>query len=248
MDKLSFLDGVQAPDQVAASADAPVNETQVSSPPDAEVAEAAVESPVADVGAQADQPGAQAHVPIIALLDERERRQAAERELEALRAQAAPPPQPEIPDPYSEPEAFAAFQAERTQYLVLNAKLDVQEEAQRERHGDEVVDAAKKWVEARTAANPSFFPELMSQRNPWAYAVEQYKRDSAVSSIDTSELEAFRAWKQAQTDIAQPQATTPAPSPTLAKPPKSIASLPAAGGVAHVATGPGVAFDSFFSG
>lgn len=256
MDKLDFLDGetlsgeeVRAEDTAADVVVEAVVEEVAQPGPEAAVAAATPEATGAEAKSEAgDREGG--NIPITALLDEREKRQRAERERDELKRLTEQPAQlPEPPDVY-DTEAYAKWQAEQTVTFVRSAQLDVQEDFAREKHGDEVVEQAKVWAEERVKANPAFFPQMMSQRNPWAYVVAEYQRDKLVGSIDTSELEKFRQWQAAQTQLATETAApaaTPTPTPAAQSAPRSIVALPSAGGAAHVVTGDGTAFDSVFN-
>jgi hypothetical protein len=183
--------------------------------PEPEEVQETVERPRDESGRFA--PKEPAMVPVTALQQERERRQAIERQLEQERTR------PEVPDLYQDPEAFAAYQQSQTQSIALNVKLDLSEDMAREKHGDQAVDEARDWALAKFASNPAFQQEVMSQRNPYGYVVSQHKREQMFSSVTSDDLAEFQAWKAAKANPLQPT-----PPPPIA-PPRSIASAPAAG-------------------
>jgi len=195
-------------------AEEPVVDAAPTPEPEAETPQETVERPRDESGRFA--PKEPAMVPVTALQQERERRQAIERQLEQERAR------PEVPDLYQDPEAFATWQQSQLQSTALNVKLDLSEDMAREKHGDEAVDQARDWALAKFASNPAFQQEVMSQRNPYGFVVNQYKREQMLSSVNPDDLAEFQAWKAAK---ANPLSH---PSPPIA-PPRSIASAPAAG-------------------
>jgi hypothetical protein len=198
------------------------------------------------------------HVPLSVVQAERDRRQNAERELEALRKQSAPAqpaPQPQaIPDRWDDPDGYEAYQAEQQQAAILNVKLDLSEDMARGKHGEDLVDAAKAWALQRFEQSPAYRQEVLSHRNPYEKAVLDYRRDQVATEVQPDELEEYRAWKATKANpapqpIPAPAALAPAPAPRAAPPPppRSIAAAPSAGGPAHVPSGPGQAFAAVFS-
>ena len=180
------------------------------------------------------------------MLDEREKRQALERQLEALKAAQPPPAQVQAPNLYDDPEGFAAHQAQQTHIVALNIKLDLSEDMARQRHGEELVDKAKDWVVAKMAQSPTFQQEVLSNRNPYEFAVQAFQRDQVVSQLKPADLDAFRAWQAATAAAqqAQPPAGASPPIPVAAAPPRSLASVASAAGSSSPDTGS--AFDAIF--
>lgn len=272
MDKLSFLDG-GSPADAEPVADAPVAVVEapaetivepVAEPvaePAAEPAEGPARGPdgkfvspapaaepvAAPVSVVADQ----AHAPIGALLDERDKRQASERQVKELqeRLRALETPQAETPQ--------IDEQTQREIHLAsLNTRLDISEDMARQKHGDEMVDKVKAWAQQRMGQSADLSNAILSNRNPYEKAVQEYERDQLVSSIKPGDFEAFRAWQAAQADpqaappvnALTPQAAPAAAAPLIAAPPppRSIATAPSAGGTQHVPSGGGQAYDAIF--
>lgn len=208
-----------APEPIPAPDPAPLAEAPVPVPP-------------------APEPG---HVPLAAMLDERDKRQKLEAEVaEFRRLQAQQQSQRQAPDPYEDPVAH-------TQNAVLNAKLDMSEEMARGKHGDELVEKAREWAMAKMGQSPAFQQEVLSNRHPYEFAVQAFQRDQIVSQLKPSDLEQFKAWQAAQAAIQSLPAAAPAAIPQpVAAPPRSLASATSAGGVQHVPTGPGQAYDALF--
>jgi hypothetical protein len=249
MDTLGFLDapeGVNDDAHVAEVVETP--EPVAAEPaPVAEPAAAPEPAPAPTAEAKPDIPPG--HAPITALLDEREKRKELERQLQELQRQQTAP---KAPDPDEDPDAFNAYRIDQAQTAVLNARLDMSEELAREKHGNETVDAARDWALSRFQNNPAFRDEVLAQRNPWGYAVQQFQRHSALDKLgDATDIDAFLAWKAAQASgvsTTQPAASvaTPEPAPI---PSRSLATAPSAGGggAAPVEpTGPGVGYASLF--
>lgn len=185
----------------------------------------------------------EAQVPLSALLAVRDEM----RELKAKlsQPQAAPQPnQPQAEEPVlyqdstpAEIAQYLAYHEEKRAVAALNDRLDLSEELARDKHGDELVNQVQAWVAQKYAENPAFRQEVLSQRNPYGFAVKRYQQDQLVQQVqDPTEFEQFRAWKAAQANPAQP-ATTAAPAATPIRtaptpPPRSLASAPSAGGLA----------------
>lgn len=165
------------------------------------------------------------HVPITALLDERDKRKALEQELERFRAAQKPVEAPAVPDMFDDPEGFAAYQEQRVASTALNTKLDISEEMARDKFGDEEVEAAKNWVLAQAQIKPGFGNEVISQRHPYKYAVELYRRDQMASQFNPDDFAQFQAWKAAQSAVQEQT------KPPVTAPPRSLASAPSAGSI-----------------
>jgi hypothetical protein len=270
-DKLSFLGGTDPVEPLDAPVVEPTPEPAAEAPQDGPIRdeggrfaspatpepeptpEPVVEPVLEPVAPPAPEPG---HVPVSALQTEREKRQAAERERDELRKQAAPArpaPQPQpIPDRWEDPEAYEAYQTEQLHAAILNNKLDLSEDMARSKHSDELVDAAKAWAIARFENSPAYYQEVIGSRNPYEKAVQDYRRDQVASQVQLDDLDEYLAWKATKANPAPqpaPLAPAPAPAPHTAPkpPPRSIAAAPSAGGPAHVPSGPGAAFDAVFS-
>ena len=163
-------------------------------------------------------------VPLAAVLDERDRRKQLEAELDRYRAQIAQQ-QPAEPLDVYDPEQLAGF----THQQVINTKLDISEDMTRDKFGDELVDKARDWALQRFNANPAYQAEVLRQRNPWKFVVEQYQRDQIASQVSLTDFEQFQAWKAAQAQLTQQTAAPVAATPSPVQPPPSLASAPSAG-------------------
>jgi hypothetical protein len=167
--------------------------------------EAEQEAPKAETPeVKAEEPPAQpdpTHVPIPALLDEREKRQESERryaelqkELETLKASNATPEN--IPDPLEDPEGFGKAMLNQAKSLVEEAKRETQatllnwsEASARSRHAD-WEDMAKVFGEA-AQENPALRQQLLSQPDPGEWVYQQGKKLHAINN--TPDLDALEA-------------------------------------------------------
>jgi hypothetical protein len=160
------------------------------------------------------------------LLDEREKRQAAQRQAEELQrklaqieAQQAKPP---VPDFYEDPEG-------RISQALWNERLNTSELVARSAHGSEKVDAAREAFLAAAQQNPALQLELRGSQHPYDFVVNWHKRTRALSEIG-DDPDAFRARLQEEirqqvlAELAQAQPQKPAATPP------SLASAPSAGG------------------
>lgn len=236
-EKDDFLDGVMPvepeamPEPQAAPAPEPAPEPQAVPP--------AV--PVEPEPAPKPEPG---HIPITALLDEREKRKELERrlaELEKDRTQAAP-----IPDPSVDPYGYQQALMQQVQQQVLDTRLNMSETAARRHYGDDVTEKAKDWALSKFGTNPAFQAEVLNSPDPYDYAIKAFQRDQIASQVTADDFAAFQAWKTAQAQIAT--APAPAPVPPPAPVPRSIASTPSAGGMAHEPVDPESGYASAIPG
>lgn len=219
----------------------------------AEAAPVASAAPVAATPAPEAPKAEPGHVPISALLDEREKRQRFERELTELRAQRQ---QPEtVPSVTADPEAYAQYQRDLVDRTRTSTIFDVSETMAREKHGDAPVQTAMDWALQRSQESPAFAAEYLKQKHPIDWAVRQHKRDALVSQLGddpdawvrkrAEELGITVAATQApqgQQAPASPQPAAPKPTP----PRPSLASAVSAGGMQTVPVVP--PFESVFKG
>lgn len=149
-------------------------------PQDAPEPQEAAPNPAPEQAAEEAQPHS---VPVSAVMAERERRKAAEMQLEMLRQQMAQQPAPQgkqaVPDPIENPEAYNAYVRDMVQNSALNTRLDISEEMARQAHGDEMVDAA---LEAMRAAGLSA-DQFLKTRHPWGELVKWHQAQAALQEI-----------------------------------------------------------------
>jgi hypothetical protein len=249
VDKLEFLDGAEAPNGEAVS-ETPVVEAPVAETPAVEEQPAEQETAEQKATRERDERGRfkakeaeePVMVPLKALHETRDELKALKAQLEAIQ-QPQQPQQSKVPDIFEDPEGFVAHQNAQLHAATLNTTLNISEEMTRAAVGQEAVNEAQAWGAQAFAQNPGLYQQFVSQRNPYGFLVEQYRKATAVAKLgdDPAEIEAFLAWKQSQQGAPPPAQATPQ-QPT---PPPSIAAAPSAGGMQHIASGPGAAFDNF---
>lgn len=220
-------------------------------PVEAEAAEpeAEVEPPVAEH--QRPDPG---FVPISALMDERDRRKQAEERARQFEQQQGQQP----PNPYDDPEGFAAHQQQMVEERLTQERFAMSDMFARERHGDETVETAVKWAQERAQADPSFAMSYMRHQNPIDWIVQQHKRDALLSDIgDPAKLDDWFAREAAKRGYAAPNAPVataasvavqPKPAVPPVRVPRSLASQGSGpSDIRDVATGPLAAVDAVFT-
>jgi hypothetical protein len=187
-------------------------------------------------------------VPITALLDEREKRQAVEAEakqlkrmLDEIKAQQTPQKAPDI---YEDPEGFIRQTQATMQQALWNERLNMSEAIARTQHGDEQVEKARDAFAQAVQSSPALYAEMRQHPNPYAYVVNWHKRQSILSEIGNDPDK----WKQSQIEALREQVRQELlaqSSPKPAAPPPSLSKAPSRG---NDAIAPGNAFDSMFPG
>lgn len=165
------------------------------------------------------------HVPITALLDERDKRKGLEQELERLRAAQQPAQAPAVPDMFEDPDGFAAYQDQKVQAALYSQNLAFSERMAKKEYGTEVFEQAKAWAYARCDADPMFNAKVAASPDPYEFAISEWKREQIVSKVSPDDFAQFEAWKAAQSQLQEQ--TKPVPI----VPPRSLASAPSAGGI-----------------
>ena len=217
-DTLNFLDG-----ETPAEIDTPL----------APIAAAAPQQPTpAGYEPRAAEPAA---VPISALLDEREKRQAEraraeslERQIQEMRAAQQPPP------PLSRTEAVEVA-------LYSQNLRSCRRFAERE-YGKDAIDEVHRWATRRCDEDPHFNQQMLASDDPYEAAYQALAREKILAAVKPDDLAAFKAWQGAQA-----RAGSFPPSPALARlVPRSLATASGTGGAGapHVPIGPGQAFAS----
>lgn len=219
MEKDNFFDGFTPDAEAVPDDQAIVETTGEQTPVETETPPEPVQAPVEPVKPE---PG---HVPITALLDEREKRKEMERRLAEYEARQQQAP---VPDPNLDPYGYQQHLAERTQQDLLDSRLWMSEEMARGLLGDELTDKAKEWALEKFRTNPAFQAEVLAQPHPYGYAIKAYQRDQIASNVTPDDYTQFQAWKAAQAQLAAAPVEAPVPQTPV---PKSIASAPSAGGV-----------------
>jgi hypothetical protein len=186
----------------------------VEAPQEQVVVEPVVEAPLPE-----KQPGM---VPIAALLDERDKRKAAEARIKTQEA-----PQVVIPDPYDDPEGYYQHTQSQIDQSRVTQRFETSELIAKQAHGAEVVDAAATWAQEKAKADPSFAAMYMRESHPIEWIVQQHKRDGLYSQIpqDVTSLDEFIEREIAKRGLTAPIAPIGVqPALKAAEPPRSIAT------------------------
>lgn len=209
------------------------------------------EQPVTPV--QEEQPR---HVPLATFLDQRDELKRYKQEAETLRQQqqAQRPQAPvEAPDPLDDPQGFAAHQSRHVEEKLTEQRFQISDVIARQQHGADVVDAAGQWAAEKARNDQSFAVSYMRQQHPIDWIVQQHKQDQLLTDIggnvdDWFTREATKRGYAPAPTAAVPMAVPQQQALTPATPPRSLASIPGAGGVSDVPTGPMAALGSVFKG
>ena len=219
-DKLEFLGGDEPSEaEVVAAAPAP---------------EPVMEAQAAPVAPPPPEPG---HIPITALLEEREKRQAeaararaAESQLDALRRAAEEPY-----DPAPEAQLQAAIYANNLRVSRRFAERD---------YGKDTVEQVHQWAFERCDADPYFNQQMRASEDPYEAAYQAWNRDRIAAEVTPGALAEFKAWKAALAAASAHPNPKPAHGVPRTPAPRSLATASGTGGAGapHVPIGPGQAF------
>ena len=162
------------------------------------------------------------HIPITALLDEREKRQAKEREADELRRRLAAyeQQQQQKPEFLDDPDAHIAALSRQAQALALQTKLDMSRAYAEDKFGKETVDAAFQFFNE----HPQLSHPLVNHPMPFVEAVKVYQRHQAMQEIGDDPV-AYRAKVEAEV-----RERLLAEKAKPATPPPSIATAPGVAG------------------
>lgn len=202
----------------------------------------------------------QGHIPVTALLDERDKRQKLEKELESLRqwrqqqeqserqrqwAEQQRQAQQEPVDWLEDPDKRMAAEREAMQHQLWNERLNMSEMMARSSVGDEAVDAALQAFQAEVQRNPALYNEMQQMRHPYDFVVKWHKRQSFMSEVG-SDPEAWREAERARLrEELQAELSQKSPART---PPGSLASAPSAKGQEPASVDAPDNLQAFFTG
>lgn len=155
----------------------------------------------------------------------------------------------QIPDPYEDPQGFAAFQTSQVQEVIYAQNLNWSRQIAEIRHTPEAVSQAHEWAFEKCEADPFFNQRVRSSADPYGVVMEEWKRDQLLSKFQPSDYDQFLAWKASQgapQAITQPVLAQPVPvgRPPVAAPPPSLVTAPSAGGISAQPMGHGTAYDA----
>jgi hypothetical protein len=239
-EKLNFLDA-EEPATPAPEPSAPVIEAEKPAAPEPE--------PQGDGRARDPETGR--FVPISALLDERDKRQAetAKRvELEAQLQRYQQPQQPEyVP---TDPSGIIQYALAEQQRIAFNERLNTSELMARQAHGEDIVSEAQQAFLAAVGQNPMLQQQLQGQIHPYDFVVKWHKQHKLMSEIGQDP----EAWRKSEAEkiraqvLAELQGQGVQPAPSSQQPPPSVVGRPAAARAGTVPVGGGNAFDNLFKG
>lgn len=222
-----------------------------------EVPDAEVEAPEQDsaleanVEVQAAEPEGEAveqvepdpkQVPLAALKEEREKRQALEREFAALKARVDQPQQvqqpqqrQQAPDPYEDPEGYDAFNQARLNAAEFKIAARVSQRFAEKEYGKERVVEAIEWAKQQASQDPTFDYKIGTHESPVEFVVQEYQRSQTLQALQGKSLDDYlqeqavaKGWIVSQADGAVVPSQQKPSSPT---PPKSLSRAPGNGGV-----------------
>lgn len=239
-EKLNFLDA-EEPATPAPEPSAPVIEAEKPAAPEPE--------PQGDGRLRDPETGR--FVPISALLDERDKRQAETRKREDLEAQLQRYQQPQQPEQIpTDPSGIIQYALAEQQRIAFNERLNTSELMARQSHGEEIVSQAQQAFLAAVGQNPMLQQQLQGQIHPYDFVVKWHKQHKLMSEIGQDP----EAWRKSEAEkiraqvLAELQGQGVQPAQSSQQPPPSVVGRPAAARAGSVPTGPGNAFDNLFKG
>lgn len=170
-------------------------------------------------------------VPLSALLDERDRRKAAEAKAAEFEARHSAPAPVDMPDPIDDPRGFADWQQGQVQQALVSQRFEMSDLMAKQQYGEETVKTAAEWAMDKAKADPLFAQAYMQQPHPIDWIVREHKRSALVNDIGDNVDDWFA--REAEKRGYAPTAPNPAPAPAAvasppaakpAVPPRSIAS------------------------
>lgn len=175
-------------------------------------------------------------------------------EIRQLRQQ--PQQQQQQPDIFEDPDAAIQQHLQPVTQQITDLKLEWSRRLSEKEYGAEVVQQAEQWAVEQSLADPLLAQRIINSPDPYGATVAEFKKHQVLSKLsDPSRIDAFLAWEAAQKQAAAQQQTAPQPQPAPAPagaspnpmPTRSLATAPSSGGVQHIPTGPGQAFDTVFT-
>jgi hypothetical protein len=239
-EKLNFLDA-EEPATPAPEPSAPVMEAEKPAAPEPE--------PQGDGRARDPETGR--FVPISALLDERDKRQAETAKRIDLEQQLQRYQQPQQPEQVpTDPSGIIQYALAEQQRIAFNERLNTSELMARQAHGDDIVSEAQQAFLSAVGQNPMLQQQLQGQIHPYDFVVKWHKQHKLMSEIGQDP----EAWRKSEAEkiraqvLAELQGQGVSPAPSSQQPPPSVVGRPAAARAGSVPTGPGNAFDNLFRG
>jgi len=187
------------------------------------------------------------HVPISALLDEREKRQAERAQREVLERRVA-----EMTAQASPPRELAP--AEHIEVALYSQNLRASRRFAEREYGKEAIAAVHDWASRRCDEDPIFNHQMRSSDDPYEAACQAYNREQILRAVKPDDLAAFKAWQAAQAAVEgrnpdHPRGSGGHPMTSRTPVPRSLATASGTGGAGapHTPIGPGQAFANALS-
>jgi hypothetical protein len=239
-EKLNFLDA-EEPATPAPEPSAPVIEAEKPAAPEPE--------PQGDGRARDPETGR--FVPISALLDERDKRQAETAKRIDLEAQLQRYQQPQQPEQIpTDPSGIIQYALAEQQRIAFNERLNTSELMARQAHGEDIVSEAQQAFLSAVGQNPMLQQQLQGQIHPYDFVVKWHRQHKLMSEIGQDP----EAWRKSEAEkiraqvLAELQGQGVSPAPSSQQPPPSVVGRPAAARAGTVPVGGGNAFDNLFKG
>lgn len=227
--------------------------------PEPEPAEAVTEEAPQDAGAtpepeaeapRARDPDTGRFIPIAAVLDERDKRQAAERRAQELEQRLSQYTQQQEEYVPTDPREIIQYTLAEQQKIAFNERLNISELMARQAYGDDEVTAAQQAFMEASQSDPNLAAQLQGQVHPYDWVLRWHKSYRLMSEI-APDPEAWRSaererLRQELLQEIQGTAQRPASSKPSQQPPPSVVSLPSSGRAGQTPTGPGLAFEGLF--
>lgn len=179
-------------------------------------------------------------VPLSAVLDEREKRQALERQLQEL--QRKQQPAPVAPDVTSDPKGWQAAQDARYQKYEMDTKMQMSGRFAAAHYGQDKVTAAMEWGRQQNSDDNFFGSKFTAQSDPYGWLVEQHRQAQALGMLGNKTPEDWALEYAVAQGFVKPDVTQSQQQPAAAQapvsqaaqqrpaPPRSIVNAPPAGG------------------
>lgn len=197
-------------------------------------------APVEPAKVEAAPPAAKpepSHIPLAALLDERDKRKRLEQEAEELRrwkaeqeAKAAKPAEPpKVPDLYQDPEAFTRHFEQQVEQRLTQQRLTLSEQWAKRNHTD--FDDTMKVFEGMAQGNPTLVQQMLTEADPAEWAYQQATKHKRMQEIGDDPdawarrraLEILEQDEALRAEVLGKYAPTPAaPAPAPAAPPVQL--------------------------
>ena len=246
-DAIAFLDG-ETVDEPEVNEAEEIEAQPEQAEPEAVEPEAEAQTGEEDPGSTPEpEPQDTKSIPVTALLDEREKRQEAQRQLQENQRRQAEleaelrrlqQPKEQVPDWWEDPNKASQYHSQRLEQQFQQRLMQMSKfQAERE-FGQETVNEAVTYFDQ----HPQQSQQFMSHPSPFHAAVEFYQRQKVASEIG-SDPEAYKQKLREELRAELEAELTQSPKSKPKAPPPSMASAPAAGKEAITS---GSAFDQLF--